>query len=244
MAESFKGADHLPNRRREADIEDPYNLPRQRKGTTPQMHGRYPDFDVLAETDHWDQATREVVVRRIENPPAIRFFTQEQARTLSFFCDIVCAQDSEPRVPTLSYIDQDLYEGNLDGFQHADMPDDREVWKLVAEGLDEAARTRGSERFDALPVNEAQLVVSAFSKGELEGKVWNGVSIDKAWGVVMRQILQSFYAHPWTWNEIGFGGPAYPRGFSRLGANQKEHWEGEEAFNLDPVTDTKKRGAQ
>ena len=26
---------------------DPYELPRQRRGRTPQMHGRYPDYDVL-----------------------------------------------------------------------------------------------------------------------------------------------------------------------------------------------------
>ena len=30
-------------------------------------------------------------------------------------------------------------------------------------------------------------------------------------------ILAAFYSHPWAWNEIGFGGPAYPRGYMRLG---------------------------
>ena len=37
----FRRADHLP----ETDgggPADPYRLPRQRRGTTPQMHGRYP----------------------------------------------------------------------------------------------------------------------------------------------------------------------------------------------------------
>jgi len=33
----------------------------------------------------------------------------------------------------------------------------------------------------------------------------------------MRAILAAFYSHPWAWNEIGFGGPAYPRGYIRLG---------------------------
>jgi hypothetical protein len=244
VAESFKAPDYLPNRRRETDIEDPYNLPRQQKGTTPQMHGRYPDFDVLAEADHWDETTRELVAERVQNPPPIRFFNESQARTLSFFCDVVCAQDSEPRIPVLSYIDRDMYEGRLDGFQHAEMPDDREVFKLVAQGLDEAARDRGSQGFDALALDEAQRIVSAFSQGLLAVQAWNSLSVDKAWAVVMRYILKSFYAHPWAWNEIGFAGPAYPRGFSRLGADQKEHWEGEEALNLDPVVDTKRRGAK
>ena len=36
----------------------------------------------------------------------------------------------------------------------------------------------------------------------------------------MRVVLSCFYSHPWAWNEIGFGGPAYPRGYSRFGSPQ------------------------
>ena len=35
----------------------------------------------------------------------------------------------------------------------------------------------------------------------------------------------AFYSHPWAWNEIGFPGPAYPRGYLNLGINAREHWE-------------------
>ncbi|HLI25128.1 MAG TPA: hypothetical protein VKU91_09240, partial [Acidimicrobiales bacterium] len=31
--------------------------------------------------------------------------------------------------------------------------------------------------------------------------------------------------HPWAWNEMGFGGPAYPRGYKALGIDQRERWE-------------------
>jgi hypothetical protein len=58
----------------------------------------------------------------------------------------------------------------------------------------------------------------------------------------MRFILAAFYSHPWAWNEIGYGGPAYPRGFARLGIGQNEPWEEAEAFDLDPVRDTQQRG--
>ncbi len=42
-----------------------------------------------------------------------------------------------------------------------------------------------------------------------------------------RAMLSAFYSHPWAWNEIGFGGPAYPRGYARIGAGQRESWEPE-----------------
>ena len=57
----------------------------------------------------------------------------------------------------------------------------------------------------------------------------------------MRGVLQAFYSHPWAWNEIGFGGPAYPRGYAALGVGHREHWEPDEAFELDPVKDTAER---
>ena len=55
---------------------------------------------------------------------------------------------------------------------------------------------------------------------------------------------RAFYAHPWAWNEIGFGGPAYPRGYARMGVGQSEAWEGAEALDLDPVPDVKRTGAR
>ena len=90
---------------------DPHGLTRQRKGTTPQMNGRYPDYDVLAEQDHWDDVTRRVVLDRVENVPEITFFDEAEAATLKAFCDVVLAQDEEPRVPVLAYIDAEARLG-------------------------------------------------------------------------------------------------------------------------------------
>jgi hypothetical protein len=44
----------------------------------------------------------------------------------------------------------------------------------------------------------------------------------------MRYACTAFFSHPWSWNEIGFGGPAYPRGYANLGIDRREHWEVQE----------------
>ena len=54
-------------------------------------------------------------------------------------------------------------------------------------------------------------------QGRLAGGSWEQLNVKRAWSVCMRMILAAFYSHPWAWNEIGFGGPAYPRGYMRLG---------------------------
>ena len=52
---------------------------------------------------------------RVENVPPLRFFTDPEARTLSAFCDVVLAQDSEPKIPVLNMVDAKLFAGKLDG---------------------------------------------------------------------------------------------------------------------------------
>jgi hypothetical protein len=231
-------AGHLPNRGGvRARDRTPSHLPRQRRGITPQGHGRYPDYDVLAETGHWDAPTRRLVLDRAANPPPVRFFSDAEARTLRAFCDVVMAQGSEPRIPVLEMVDAKFHAGKLDGYRHHDMPEDPETWRRVAANLDASARREGcGGGFAGAPIELRQEIVGRFSEGELD---WRDLSVKKAWSVVMRAVLAAFYSHPWAWNEIGFGGPAYPRGFARLGAGQREHWESPPALSPDPVKEAR-----
>jgi len=242
MAEGFDDAGHLPNRRPDRQPPDPAGLPRQRRGITPQMHGRYPDQDVLADAEHWDPATRRVA--RVEDVPERRFFTSEEFACLCAFCDVVLAQDAAPRIPVMSFVDDKLASGRLDGFQHVDMPDDRDTWRLVAAGLDQAAQRHDAASFAQAEEPTRREIVGAFADGTLSGGVWTQLPVRTAWTVVMRSVLSAFYSHPWAFNEIGFGGPAYPRGYMRLaeGAPGAEPHEGREAFGPDPAQDVRRRG--
>jgi hypothetical protein len=242
VALDFRHADHLPKRRPDGQAGDPYDLPRQRRGRTPQMHGRYPDFDILEQAGHWDPVTRELVLSRVHEVPEIRFFSAAEAAALGVLCDLLMAQDSDPRIPVINYIDEKYDHGDLDGFQFDDMPDDREAWRLVARGLDEEAAGRSAAASFAVADTEVQLaIVADFAEAKLDGGAWAELNVTRAFGLVMRVTLACFYSHPWAWNEIGFGGPAYPRGYSRFGSPdlqraERETWEGAEHYDRDPVS--------
>lgn len=244
MTPNFRLAEHLPNLRKGGGPADPYELPRQRNGVTPQMHGRYPDFNVLDELDHWDEATRRVVLDRVENVPPIRFLTDAEAHTLGVFADVVLAQDREPRIPVIRMLDAKLHSGKREGYRYAELPDDGETFRQVATGLDVAARQHRAQAFAAASHDLQTTIVQAFADGQLHGQIWDELPCEKAWEVVMRELLSAFYSHPWAWNEIGFGGPAYPRGYARLGVGQRENWEGAPAFERDPATDTTERNIE
>jgi hypothetical protein len=217
-------------------------LPRQRRGIAPQMRGRYPDYDVLEQARHWDARTRETVLARVHDVPPIRFFSAREAATAGALCDVLTAQDEEPRIPVLHFVDEKLDKGKGDGFRYFDMPDDTDTWRIVVQGLDEEARRRaGAATFAALAPGERQAIVEDFSHGRLFGGAWAQINVKRAFDVALRYAVEAFYAHPWAWNEIGFGGPAYPRGYARFGsphlqAAEREPWEGEEEYDRDPVT--------
>ncbi|MGH2856560.1 MAG: gluconate 2-dehydrogenase subunit 3 family protein [Solirubrobacteraceae bacterium] len=233
--------DHLPNRIPGGQPRHPSWLPRQRRGITPQMIGRYPDYDVFVAADTWDSATRDVVTERLAISGPLRFFTTEEEPALRAFCDVTTAQDVQPRVPVAEMVDSKFADGRLDGYRYDNMPSDPDTWRLVLRGLDETARERHDGRpFAKLDLDDQEAIVAELAAGRLEGGAWGQLDVSRAWSVCMRAILAAFYSHPWAWNEIGFGGPAYPRGFMRLGPiSTREPFERPGATDEDPVREAK-----
>jgi hypothetical protein len=228
--------EHLPHLREGGAPPRPSWLPRQRRGTTPQMIGRYPEYDVMESADTWDEVTRGVVMARLAPAGPMRFFAPSEEATLRAFCDVTTGQDEDPRVPVAESVDAKLADGKLDGFQYADMPDDRETWHLVLAGLEETAQQRYRTPFAELSIDQQEKIVGDLSDGDLSGGSWDRLNVSRAWSVCMRAILSGFYSHPWAWNEIGFGGPAYPRGYMRRGpVSTIEPSESRGATGEDPV---------
>ena len=52
----------------------------------------------------------------------------------------------------------------------------------------------------------------AWSRRSQDADRWHGFDAKHVWSLWTRYACAAFYSHPWAWNEIGFGGPAYPRG--------------------------------
>jgi hypothetical protein len=222
--------DHLPKRRGERPLLDPRALPHHRRGTVPQGHSRFPDMDVLAEAGNWDEVTRKAVLARVEDVPDIRFFTAPEAETLGRFLDVFLAQDGDPRVPALELLDAKLHDGRLEGYQHVGLPGDGELWRTLATALDEAAG--GS--FATVSDEMALQLVDDLSEGKLAAPALAGLDQKLVWKTVTGHAVEAFWSHPWAWNEMGFPGPAYPRGYMRLGPGQREPYE---AFEEGPVGD-------
>ncbi len=197
------------------------------------MTARYPGYDVLAKrhTLSWNEATRRVVDKRLAVPREPRFLTTDEWATLRAVCDRILPQPKDrPPVPIAAYVDDKLLENKIDGYRDAEMPHQGEAWRIALAALDGHAREAHSRRFHELAAAEQDALLTRMQKGELSGDAWQGMPSRKFFAKrVLHDITNAYYAHPTAWSEMGFAGPAAPRGYVRMDANQHDPWEAAEA---------------
>jgi Gluconate 2-dehydrogenase subunit 3 len=197
--------------------------------------GRFPGFDVLHQIRHWDPVTADVVLARTEAPAAVKFFTEAEESCARALLTLLTGQeDGEPAVPVLEMIDSRLAAGETDGWRYADMPEDGQAWRNTLALLDaDAHQLSGTAFADAPPGDQARLVQAV---QDLASGNWHGLPAAHVWSLWTRYACTAFYAHPFAWAEIGFPGPAYPRGYKNIGVSKREPFEVRDAQpSDDPV---------
>jgi len=198
-----------------------------------QQPGYYPGYSTLGQKAYWDAKTREVVEDRVYNIPPIRFFTEEEALTMEAVCNRIVPQDDrtpDRKIPIVPFIDERLFKNETDGYRFADMPSDRDAYRLGMRAIDETARTIHGVPFVDLDSLKQDFILKSLHDGKklAANAIWEKMSIKRFWHLLVTDSVGVYYAHPWAWDEIGYGGPAYPRGYTRLEGGQPEPWEVDE----------------
>ena len=196
---------------------------------------------MLSEVDRWDAVTAGVVLARLTPSPELSFFTGVEQATAEALCDQLLAQHDEPRIPVAALIDVRLATGETDGWHYADMPEDAEAWRQTLAFLDNDAKRQGGASLSQLGQQQQAALVQGVQ--ELDGQSWHGLPATHVWSLWTRYACTAFYSHPWAWNEIGFPGPAYPRGYKNMGLDAREKFEVADAASTDPVPWTRRAEA-
>ncbi len=117
-----------------------------------------------------------------------------------------------------------------DGYRHHQLPRMQDAWRRGLHALDQEARARYGGRFHVISVAEQNELLKKLQQGELGGPVWEGMPSKVFFSQrVLHDIVSAYYSHPISWSEIGFGGPASPRGYVRMGFDKRDPWEAAEA---------------
>lgn len=197
------------------------------------MADRYPNYDVLEKrwTQSWNDATRETIDRRLSVSRTPCFFSAGEWLTLTALCDRIMPQPSNrPPVPLAAYVDEKMAKNRQDGYRYAALPPQGQAWRTGLNALDRTARQEHGMPFHQAPAEDQDRLLRRMQNGDLSGDVWKGMPSALFFEHrVLPDITHAYYAHPSAWNEIGFGGPASPRGYVRMGLNRRDPWEAVEA---------------
>ncbi|HEX4770245.1 MAG TPA: gluconate 2-dehydrogenase subunit 3 family protein [Bryobacteraceae bacterium] len=206
--------------------------------------GYYPGYSTLGQQQWWDATTRQTVLDRVNNVPPIRFFSPEELPVIGAVVERIIPQDDrtpERKIPVLHYIDQRLHEDKIDGYRYEDMPSDQDAYRLAIRIIDTTAQEIHGQPFFELDRLKQDFLVKSIHDGKKLAAfdLWDKLSIHHFWAMLVSDCVKAYYSHPWAWDEVGFGGPAYPRAYMRLEGGQPEPWEvDEQRYEWSAPTDT------
>jgi hypothetical protein len=203
-------------------------------GRAPDADGRFPGFDVLAQAPHWDRVTADLVRSRCEPPRRPTFFTAAERACARALLDDLTGQHGEPRVPVLPMVEARLSAAETDGWRYEDMPEDGQAWRDTLAYLDADAKARCGTAFAAAAAAGRHRLIQDVR--DLGSRDWHGLPAGHVWSLWTRYACTAYYSHPAAWDEIGFPGPAYPRGYKNAGLDTLEPFEVRDAKpGIDPV---------
>lgn len=201
------------------------------------MAERYPGYDVLAKrtTPSWNAQTRRVIDQRLAVSREPRVFTPEAYATLEAVAARITPQPAHrPPIPVAALIDDKLIRGRHDGYRVVELPREREAWRLGLSAIDAEARAAHGVAFSALDPVRQDALLRRIEAGDAHHDAWGGMPPAVFFKRrLLPDIAHAYWSHPTAWNEIGWGGPASPRGYVRMGYDRRDPWEAVEVRDGD-----------
>jgi hypothetical protein len=183
---------------------------------------RFPGYDVIDQRSNWDSTTRATVQDRLRPHRTRAFFSEAEERTCRALLDrLLGLEDCDCRIPVFEELGERLALQLTDGFRYEDMPADAEAWRISLRELDRFAHERRAQSFHQLDRETQAVLLQEVKRGPCLGPLPTA----RLWSVWMRYACAAMYSQPAAWSEVGFGGPAYPRGYKNLGLGRRESWE-------------------
>jgi len=195
------------------------------------MAARYAGYDVLAkwDTPAFNDATRRALAERLALHGR-RFFTQAEFDLIHLVAERLVPQPDRPEpIPLAALLDDYFAEGRAGGYRLDGVPHLPEAWRIGLAGVAAEAERRHHAPFAALSPEARDEVLAAVQAGDVDPAAWRGVDPALFFrNTLLKIAVGLYYAHPAAWSEIGFGGPASPQGYVRLGPDDRDPWEAAE----------------
>ncbi len=195
----------------------------------PEYPLHYPAFNVLDEAKKWDAHTRSIVEQRRNTSSfyPLKFFSKQEARALFQLCSVLLDDRREPVIAfVIHHLDSVLKSGVGESQRKIGVPPQSDLIRKGLVLLDQACVRLYGDALEELNEENRQEAVRQFMQGSLP---WpsggESVPINDLVQKIVTEAVSAYYSHPAIWSEIGYAGPAYPRGYVRTELGLTDPWE-------------------
>lgn len=187
----------------------------------------YPDFDVLEEQGAWDEYTRSIVLQRTRELPPLQFLTPPEVAILACVLQQLLVEDRAPVLAFItSHFDRRLASTVGESQRKTDVPPEADLVRRGLGAIDAVATARHGRSFADCSSDWQLQILAALQKGQLEVVTeMQGIPQKELFQKMLTLAAEAFSSHPTVWSEMGYAGPAYPRGYYRLDRGVLDPWE-------------------
>ncbi|TBL69844.1 gluconate 2-dehydrogenase subunit 3 family protein [Paenibacillus thalictri] len=181
----------------------------------------------MMHAEHWDEHTRQVVTARLYRDNPYRYLTTLEAESLRSWCSLLLDDERAEIIQfVLGHIDKTLSDGRGEGQRGTGVPP---AGKLIRDGLkavDATCQSLHTKRFFELDAEMQKTLMTDISGDQAEpASIWSAIPQKDLFKKLLQLSVEAYYSHPTIWSEIGYAGPAYPRGYITANPGQRDAWE-------------------
>ncbi|TXK83664.1 gluconate 2-dehydrogenase subunit 3 family protein [Paenibacillus sp. N3.4] len=191
------------------------------------MKSHYPSYNVMDEQNEWDSHTQSIVNARLHREYVYRFLIPLEAETLRAWCSLLVDDNRGNLIQfVLCHIDHTLAVNKGEGQRKLQDPPAQILVRKGLKAIDEAGWTANTQPFFQMDHQMQRRIMQQVSEGAYPAtEAWDGIPQTTLFQKLLTLTIEAYYSHPVVWSEIGFGGPAYPRGYVRTEPGQLDPWE-------------------
>lgn len=179
--------------------------------------------------NHWDPHTRQIIAKRLDTQSFVpyQFFTEHEGATLFQLC---AALLDDRRYEIIAFVvhhfDSTLHASLGQSQRKIDIPKQSALIRKGLARLDQSCNQSYGKLFTELEETERkQAIKNAFLDSIILDSGETMFPIKEFMKHVLVDAVAAYYSHPYIWSEIGYAGPAYPRGYVRSELGLTDPWE-------------------
>lgn len=188
---------------------------------------RYPSYDILREKDHWDEHTREIVLKRLGPFPKNKFLEEQETKMISAIAQHIIYDERKEILDYIIYHLDSILSSSIGENQRKVGTPEQKI--LVREGLkaiEKVAKKQYGASFLEINAQEQFNILQDLDQEKaISLEAWQTTPQKELFKKLATEIVSAYYSHPVIWSEIGYGGPAYPRGYIRVEKGLIDPWE-------------------